>query len=304
MKTTKAFLYLLVFILQSTVGYSQGKDGGLLATLYPGSVAETNLGTNASLKALLDARSRTFYTKDSMEKVVALYTTSLGGPFEVSSSGDWIHTRSVIPFSEVVDIVTKKGATVGEGGESFWGGTMAGVTLFGKVTNNAFHYSAIKVFEALQGAYLQKVQDPNNPDFTNMAKRLEDPELKRVEDRYEHLKWSYFVQTKEKRKDNAPGNLSMDEVIYDKYFIAPAEARTKELEMVQKKYNDAMAKLNYDEATKLGDRMMELSGIQPDHKKQWDTAIKCLQEMDKHAYATKIVIDMHPSKWDLTPPKN
>ena len=64
-----------------------------------------------------------------------------------------------------------------------------------------------------------------------------------------------------------------------------------------------MAKMQYDAATKLGDRMMELSGIQSNPKNDWDTAIKCLEEMERNAYATKIVIDMHPSKWDLTPPK-
>ena len=58
----------------------------------------------------------------------------------MSPSGDWIYTLSVIPFSEVVGIVEKKGATVGEGGDSFYGGTIAGVTLFGRPTNNSSSY--------------------------------------------------------------------------------------------------------------------------------------------------------------------
>lgn len=112
------------------------------------------------------------------------------------------------------------------------------------------------------------------------------------------------MQTSEKKKDDVQRNLSMDEVMYDKYFTAPADARTKELAELQRKMADASAKMKYDEAGKLGERMMKLMEEQNDPKRKWNTATKCLEEMEKYAYATKIVIDMHPSKWDLTPPKN
>jgi hypothetical protein len=205
----------------------------------------------------------------------------------------------VIPFQKVVPIVEKKGGIIGEGGNSFWGGTRAGVTLFGKPVNT--NYTVTKVFASLQQAYLQRFSNPENFDIQPTGKHLEDPELKKVEAQYEHLKWAYYMQTNQKRKDNLPGTMSADEVIYDKYYTNSAEATKKELEEVQKKYTDAITKMQFDEATKLGDRMVKLSGVQPDLKGDWDTAIKCLQELDKNAYATKIVIDTHPSKWILTP---
>ena len=309
MKTTKAFLFLF-FILQCTCCYSQGKDGGLLAAPYPGSIVETFPGTtDASWRALMDARSRTYYSKDPMEKVKEHYTKLLG-PFE-EAWANYNYTRHVVPFSDVYDIVTKRGGSIGEGGESFYGGTMAGVTLFGVVLSKVETYVPVngivnKVLEDIKGTYVQRFQEVDGVDGIDpakMLKRMEDPELKQTEARYEHMKWAYFLETKEKRKDNLPGNMSIAEVIYDKYFVAPAEARMKELADVQKKYADAMAKMKYDEAGKLGDRMVKLSGMQSNPKEDWDTAIKCLEELAKNAYATKIVIDMHPSKWDLTPPK-
>jgi hypothetical protein len=51
--------------------------------------------------------------------------------------------------------------------------------------------------------------------------------------------------------------------------------------------------------------MVELSGMVPtDGKTDMNTIIQCLDEMDNNAYATMIVIDTHPSKWDLAQPKN
>ncbi len=60
------------------------------------------------------------------------------------------------------------------------------------------------------------------------------------------------------------------------------------------------AQRKYGEAGKIGDRMMQLSSRQTDARWNWDNAIKCLQELEKNAYATKIVIDKHPSQWDLS----
>lgn len=281
---------------------AQGKVDGLLAQPYPASVAETFPELDAASRSIVDARSRTFYTKDPMEKVRAHYTKLLG-PFEEYWK-DYIYNRDVVPFKDVVDIITKRGGTIGEGGESFFGGTFAGVTISGPPINGTANYSVVKVYESLDQAYVLRFQEADGGDPEKMQKHMEDPELVQVKKKYEHLKVAYFVDTKEKRKDNKPGSLAMDEVIYDKYFTAPAEARAKELADVQKNYSDALTKMQYDAATKLGDRMVQLSGIQPNHKQDWDTAILCLQEMEKHAYTTKIVIDMHPSKWDLTPPEN
>lgn len=295
MKNT-ILLFVFALIIQYTLCSAQKKDDGLLAAPYPGSVLETYPGvTDASERKVMDSRSRTYYTKDSMDKVKTYYT-KLVGALEEYQKG-YVYNKAVIPSNDVYDIVTKRGGSIGEGDGN--GATFAGVTIDGPPINGSANYSVVKVYESLEKAYALRFQDD---DPAKTAKRLEDAELVQVKQKYEHLKTAYFLQTNQKRKDNAYGTFKVDEVLYDKYYTSAEETRQKELAEIQKKYMDAMTKMQYDEASKLGDQMMKYT--QPQTKDDWNTAINCLEEMEKNAYATKIVIDMHPSKWDLTPPKN
>ena len=294
MRTLRVCMFQLVLFLYFSFCQAQKKDDVLLAAPYPGSIVETNPGvTDASERKLMDSRSRTYYTKDSMEKVKAHYTKLLGA-LEEHQEG-YVYRKEVVSFKDIYDIVQKRGGSIGEGeGEQF-----AGVTISGPPTNGSTNYSVVKVYESLEKAYLLRFQDE---DPVNVQKRMEDPELVQVKQKYEHLKTAYFIQTNQKRKDNFSGTFKVDEVLYDKYYTSAEETRKKEMEETQKKYMDAMTKMKYDEASKLGDQMMKYT--QPQTKDDWNTALKCLQEMEKYAYATKIEIDMHPSKWDLAPPKN
>lgn len=273
MKNTKTVL-LLLFVLNLQLSHAQGKDG-LLAVPYPGAISEPP-------DKWSESRSRTFYTKDPVEKVKAHYTKILG-EFVPWPQDNTAYFRETIPSNDVGDILAKRGVDLGESR------AFAGVTLFGKSGNS--NNTMEKVFDKLKGAYLLRFANAEAEDVSAITKHLEDAELKQTLSRYEHLSWEHFPAVKEKHTDD---------VIFEKYFTAPAEARMKELADVQKKYADAMAKMKYDEAGKLGDRMVKLSGMQSNPKEDWDTAIKCLQEMEKNAYATKIVIDKHPSLWDLS----
>lgn len=298
MKTNKITCALFAFmILFRTLSPSQGKSDGLLAEPYPGSIAETHPGeTDPSTRKVMEAQGRTYYTKDPLEKVLAHYTKSLAKKFEVLSESENTHTCAVIPSNQVYDIVTKRGGEISEGGGNFQ--TFAGITISGPPKNGSTNYSVVKVYESLDKAYALGLQEG---DPAKLQKRMDDPELTQVKAQYEHLKVAYFMETNQPRRDNMPGTLKMDEVLYGKYYTFVEETRKKELDEIQKKYTAAMTKMKYDEATKLGDQMMKYA--QPDAKDDWNTALKCLQEMEKHAYVTKIVIDMHPSKWDLTPIK-
>jgi hypothetical protein len=296
MKATKIFLFIFfVLAVQPSYCTAQGKIDGLVAAPYPGSAQETNPGvTDALERKAMDSRSRTYYTKDSMDKVKTYYT-KLVGPLEEYDKS-YVFNKAVIPSNEVYDIVTKRGGSIGEGDGN--NATFAGVTMYGPPINGSANYSVVKVYESLEKAYALRFQED---DPTKLQKRLEDAELVQVKQKYEHLKTAYFLQTNQKRKDNMPGTFKVDEVLYDKYYTSAEETRQKELEEIQKKYTDAMTKMKYDEATKLGDQMMKYT--QPQTKDDWNTALKCLQEMEKNAYTTMIIIDMHPSKWDLTQPK-
>jgi UvrB/UvrC motif-containing protein len=299
MKTATVYVWLLlILVLYPSASNAQEKSDGLLTAPYPGSVFEANPVLSGVPKSVVDARGRTFYTKDSIDKVKAHYTKLLG-EFEDASGGEHLYRREVILFKDVVQLVGKRGGIIGEGGDNFYGGAYAGVTLSAPMTNP--NGTMAKVLDQLQRAYLLRFQNAETLDLADLAKHAEDPELKQIQSRYEHLKWSYFLQSKEKGKDTIPGGRAVDDVIYDRYFVTPEKDRQKELEELQKKMNQATTQMRYDEATALGDRLTKLAIGPKDPRESMDIVMKCLQELDKNAYATKIFIDAHPSKWVIRP---
>lgn len=273
----RSYCCLLFFVLTLpfSVCYSQGKESALVAAPYPGSITEPPVAPSAS-------NSQTFYTKDSIEKVKAHYTKSLG-EFEKTSEDNTVYFREAIPSNEVMDILAKRGIEMGESR------MYAGVTLSGRGFNP--NGTVSNVLDKLKSAYLMRFSSLDVEDPSTISKHLEDAELKQTVARYEHTEWEYFPLAKEKH---------MDEVIFEKYFVAPEEAATKEEQELAKKMTQLATLGKYDEATKIGDRMTKLSSRHSDARANWDTAVKCLQEMEKNAYTTKIVIDKHPSKWDLS----
>ena len=299
MKSGIAFICLFILLVtHSSASRAQEKNDGLLAAPYPGAVPETNPVHPGVPKGVVDARGRTFYTKDTIGMVKAHYTRLLG-QFEDASGGERVYNREILPLKDVVQFVEKRGGVINEGGDNFYGGSYAGVTLSAPM-NNA-NGTTVKVFDHLVEAYLLRFQNAENFDLTEVAKHAEDPELKQIQSRYEHLKWSYFMQSNEKGRDTLPGGRSMDDVIYEKYFVAPEKARAKEIEDLQKKLTQATTQMRYEEATTIGDRLTKLAIGPKDPKESMDNVINCLQEMERNAYATKIFIDTHPSKWVIQP---
>jgi hypothetical protein len=211
---------------------------------------------------------------------MAHYTKSLGA-FEDNGQNNYF--REAIPSNDVMDYLAKQGVQFGETR------VYAGVRLSGKNINA--NNTVTKVFDKLKSAYLMRYKDDENQDLSSITKHLEEAELKQTIARYEHVGWEHFPLAKEKH---------MDEVIFEKYFVAPEEAATKEEQELAKKMTALMTQMKYDEAMKVGDRMTQLSSRHSDASKNWDAAIKCLQELEKNGYATMIVIDKHPSQWDLS----
>ncbi len=270
MKKIKALLLLsFVLYLQFSLCYSQGKDG-LVAAPYLGSIPEPPVELN----------SRTFYTKDRIEKVMAHYTKSLGA-FEDRSQNSYF--REAIPSNDVMEYLAKQGIQMGESR------VFAGVTLYGKPIS--YNGTVNTVMDKLKSAYLMRFNNGNAETIEDVTKHLDDAELKQTLARYEHVKWEHFPLSNGKH---------MDEVVYEKQITTPENAVTKEQQELSTKMQQLMVQMKYDEATKVGDRMTQLSALNSDAKWNWGLAIKCLQELEKNAYATKIVIDKHPSQWDLS----
>jgi hypothetical protein len=283
MKTPNVILFLVcIVVLQFSPCYSQGKDS-LVTAPYPGSITEPPVVLSESYHQLSyskQSNQQTFYTKDPIEKVMAHYTKVLGA-FEEQSPGSYF--REAIPSNDVMDFLAKQGIQMGETR------VFAGITLFGKPVN--YNVTVVNVMDKLKSAYLMRFNSLDVEDPSTVTKHLEDPELKQTIARYEHVKWEYFPLVKDKY---------MDKVIWEKYIVAPEEAAAKEEQELVKKMTELTTQMKYDEATKVGDRMTQLSSRHTDAKRNWDMAIKCLQELEKNAYATKIVIDKHPSQWDLS----
>jgi hypothetical protein len=282
-------LPLRILLLQFSLCYSQGKDGSLVVAPYPGSITEPYPVESSTIPLVpLESRLQTFYTKDSFEKVMAHYTKSLGA-FEPLPEDNTGYYHAVIDFREVEAYLSKRGIQMGEAAPPFTRGERAGVTIYGKPTNA--NLTVGEAIDKLQHAYMLRFNALEAESVTDITKHIEDAELKQAVARYEHVSWEHFPLTKEKQ---------MDEVIFEKYFVAPEEARKKEGQELAKTMQELSAQRKYEEAGKIGDRMMELTHRENDPHRNWDNAIKCLQEMEKNAYATKIVIDRPPSRWDLS----
>ena len=268
MKTgTIALLLSCALALQFNVCYSQG-SGKLLATPYPGSVREPK-GQDGVGK---------YYSKDPVEKVKAHYEKTLGS-FEAQEDNQFY--KELMPSNQVWAILEKRGVVLGEASEI----GRLGVMLHGKIKN--YNYKVNEVMEELKKAYLLRFQGDENLDLTALANHLEEPELKNTLAKYENARWSYFLEGK-------------DQAIYDKHYTEPGKNKAEELDKLTKKMTELTMNMEYEEAAKIGDKMMELQGEHSDAKYNWDKAIKCLDEFKQNAFATMIVIDTHPSSWDIS----
>lgn len=277
------------FLLETSFCTGQTSKPGprLVAEPYPGSVAETYPGGgNPFSQVPVETRLRRFFSKDPGDKVEAYYARKYG-PF----TDHWV---SIVPEKEIYEFLEKQGIHTGEAGGDEVGGVGAGVTVIGKATSS--NNAVTRALERLQQAYVQRFVNEENYDA---AKHMEDKELKQALQKYEPLQWAHYMPTKMMNKESTR-HLMMDDVLFDKYFEAPERAMAKEQEELVRKMTDASTSGKYDEATKIGDRMMQLSQRQTDISWQWPVAIKCLDEMKANAYATIVVIDVHPSQWDLS----
>lgn len=287
------FLFF-VLVLQAPLCIPQDKKHTLLAAPYPGSVVEP-YGPPVKVDfptVPIESRMQTFYSKDSFEKVKAHYEKS-AGKFEPAYDDVVAYYAAVVPPLEVMKYLEGKGVLIGEGGSSVdTRGDRAGVTIFDKPKN--YVVTVVTVLDGLKSAYTQRFIGVEGEDMNSVMEHLEDPELTKVLGKYEHVKWSYF-QTVNGRP--------MNEVIHDKHYKDADEALVKEQGDLVKRMNEATAAGKYDEATKVSERMMEISMLATDPNYNWNRAIKCLDDLQLNAYATKIVIDRPLAEWELPPAK-
>ncbi len=289
-KRTSILLLVVVLLLQVSVCFPQDKKRTLLVPAYPGSVAEP-YGPPEKFDypfVPIESRMQIFFSKDPFVKIKAHYEKS-AGKFESANDNVVAYYAAVVPSLEVMKFLEGKGVVIGEGGSSVdYRGDRAGVTIYDKP--NSYVVTVVNVLDGLKNAYTQKFIGAEGEDMNSVMKHLEDPELTKVLEKYEHVKWSYF-QTVNGRQ--------MSEVIHDKHYKDADAALVNEQRDLTKKMTDLMTAGKYDEATKVGERMTEISMLAMDSKYNWDKAIKCLDELQLNAYATKFVIDRPLSEWEI-----
>lgn len=286
---TTFYSVAFLMILQFSFCAAQVKKYTLLAAPYPGAVAELYPAETFTHPFVpLESRMQTFYSKDPLEKVRAHYEKSVGA-FEPAYNDATGFYAAVVPSGKVTEYLSGRGLVSGEAGWSVdIRGESAGVTIYGRPLN--YNYNVVKVLDALRNAYLQRFIGAETEDAATVTNHLEDPELKKTLAKYDHVQWEYFPVVKEKR---------MDVLLYDKHYTAVAESLGKEQAGLTKKMTDLSTAGKYDEAGKVGDRMMEITMLSMDAKYNWGVAIKCLEEMALNAYPTKIVIDRPLSEWKI-----
>jgi hypothetical protein len=286
------FILVLVgaIVLMSAPGSAQEKQRTLLAPAYPGSVAEEYPAAPEGYAGVpFESRYQTLHSKDSFEKVRAFYGKA-GCTFEEIGDDASGFYAVLVPATEVMAWLTKHGVVIGEGGSSYdTQGERAGVTIWGKP--KSYNTRVVGVLDRLKGAYLMKFIGVEGEDGSTMANHLEDSAFTKVYKQYEHVQWEHFPTLKGR---------PMDETLIDKHYTTPAAALAKEQEELVKKMTALSTAGKYDEAGKVGDRMMQISTIATDYQYNWDAAIRCLQEMEASAYPVRILIDRPPAEWDLS----
>src|ERR1041385_8184820 len=170
----EGLILLAALLLQMAHCHAQSR--GLLADPYPGAILLTNPSvTDPAMRKIMDARARSYYTTDPLEKVQAHYARLLGAFEEEWKS--YIYKRAIVSVNEVYAIVTKRGGSIGEGGESFYGGAFAGVTLTGPPVNGTTNASVRNVYDALERAFAQRLQAGGEVDLEKARQHMEDPEI-------------------------------------------------------------------------------------------------------------------------------
>ncbi len=231
---------------------------GLLGEVYPGAVEAT------CDKAHDPIRRHVFYTKDGIDQVYSFYQ-ELYGQYEHESRNHYSWVLK-IHFAEYagLSIKTPRGAVR----EDFQAGPAA---------------------VAPPECYSHELFQPLNQIAMNQPEKSN--EFVDVCNRFLHLTWSYYMDSPEPDQEGRPR--SMKEHIL-------AAHKQKHPRMTEESMEDAYARMvamamagQTEEVDRIGRQMIEGTGPTV----EWDEYLSLLEELDSHAYQTRIVIQTDPSDW-------
>lgn len=240
----------------------------LVAPTYSGAVPE-------SVQAERDSQPAAYLSKDGLEQVLAFYTRDSGkeprtrevGGEYVSHYFEYMDARQVHAYDPVGSGI---GVTVSRRVPPDCGGAPIGVC------------GAVEPYFAK--LWLLKERGP-----------LSREEYDRLVGKYAHLSAHYFPLGRGKDGGFRP----MDKIIHQRCEDAPAK-EVGDPEAIAREVQQLFAQGRYQEGNALMQRLGQQSAaitqasMGPEGVAHWKG---CLEELERQAYPTRIVISTHPSEW-------
>jgi hypothetical protein len=285
---SSATLHLLAAALFSTVLSIRPAEAELLAPVYPGSVAISQ-----------DERGHVFYTRDQIGKALTFYRTQLGEPRELRagrSRGDGREYHWVLKTYDYVNDAGVHLSTPEKPPEQVTPEQVALLAGMGRKEMSGTDPKCLnhELFEPLEHMVIQ-LPHRDGRQFAQVCRR------------FVHLTWSLFPYTEELDERGRP--LRRDQYLLNRYRqqIAPPSsgapspaspeeiaARMQALAMAGRMDGArelARAMADGQRPARLGPGVRMDSGQVVDH---WDDWTNLLEEIDKYAYRTRILIQTDP----------
>jgi hypothetical protein len=281
-----------------TAGFAVPVQASLMAPLYPGAVPAEH-EVSEQMKPYL----RVFYSQDPVEKVHDFYRAH-AGEMEPMRSGTGFHSSRRVPPREKASLEPEEvGVFIStpRPRESQKPGEAMGAVPLGMPA-------------ALQGADQRCLHSDFFAPLRTLAMQLENrdwPQYNAVCERYHHLTWSMFFPTEQLDQRGRP--MSMDQVLISRYRpggleTAPEVANASPEELAARMQALAMSGRR-EEARALAEQLAAAqmsgggiggTGVRVQGGKiadDWEEWVKLLEQIDGHAYRTRILIHTDPTTW-------
>ncbi|MFP4084691.1 MAG: hypothetical protein ACLFP9_05650 [Desulfonatronovibrio sp.] len=252
---------LMFLVLFSCPAYTE-----LLAPVYPGGIMLEH-----------DQKGAVFLIRDDIDLVLEYYRNRLGDPEEFRQDG-----------------------MSGQGRRYHWriAEHQAGTGKVQISTQRPANYDAVPDPSLLppdmSGAYqiclTHKLLEP----LVQMAMRLPDrdgSDFVQACQRYVHLTWSFFQDTDE--LDRHGRRMGMDEYLLSRHKHSKRPLSPDSMHEAYAKMQELALSGRTEEARKMAQQMQNAFTRNED----WEEWIRLLEDINEHAFQTKVMINTHPSTW-------
>lgn len=289
--------FLFFFLAVFTTGTTPSAKAGLQAPVYPGAVP-----ANHELHEQGRVYERVFYTRDSIEQVLAFYRSRLGEMEEIQTGQAYRHVVREIgtrfkaqrsPSWAGIHISSPNPGKEAPGAKSIVSDGRSGPSPLDGADPKCLHK---KVFSPL----LNMVQLLPNRDWE---------QFNSICHQYYHLTWSMFFPTDE--RDGRGRIMTQEQLLMARYrpsgLQAPDSLAKVDPEEIALRMQALAMAGRIDEARALAEQLaaahsFDVGGTKlriedGEYADDWNDWVKLLDEMDGHAHRTMIRIHTNPETW-------